>query len=369
MQSEDSAPFAGKEDGAAWCRFTTGPSERAGGGDKSSLAAGPRGMVGCKHTASSAIIAIADSSPLGNGQTAPRRRFHGRAICRTRSGALPARSLPGAWPCLQWNHRGGAPFSCPGAFLSHHQGQKTFTMSQEKAEPGLPVEQQECATRTVYKYMSFDVALDVIANCWFQISRINALNDPFEWRFQRSSSMPEALFLAQQEQLVSDLNQKFGILCFSSVFDSILMWSHYADSHRGIVLGVKVPELQEVAYTGLMSLDEIKSSVEDTTWEISRKNALFFLRKRPEWSYEKELRRVFFICRGMKRTPGVEGHHERVFKAKMFGNKITLLGNEKSEQIYYYWRFKKPTLKSVYFGTACSKQQRRLFCQQLRNYN
>lgn len=32
------------------------------------------------------------------------------------------------------------------------------------------------------------------------------------------------------------VNSELGVLCLSEIHDDILMWSHYADGHRGIVL-------------------------------------------------------------------------------------------------------------------------------------
>lgn len=36
------------------------------------------------------------------------------------------------------------------------------------------------------------------------------------------------------------MDARFGLLCFSEVWDSILLWSHYAEKHAGIVLGFDV---------------------------------------------------------------------------------------------------------------------------------
>ena len=42
------------------------------------------------------------------------------------------------------------------------------------------------------------------------------------------------------------LSETNGISCFSEKNDSILMWSHYADSHKGIVLGIDSTKLSNV---------------------------------------------------------------------------------------------------------------------------
>lgn len=36
---------------------------------------------------------------------------------------------------------------------------------------------------------------------------------------------------------VNELSKTAGIVCFSATNDNILMWSHYADQHNGVVIG------------------------------------------------------------------------------------------------------------------------------------
>jgi len=44
--------------------------------------------------------------------------------------------------------------------------------------------------------------------------------------------------IAQERKKVLDkASEKIGLLCLSGVRDSILMWGHYCDKHRGIVIG------------------------------------------------------------------------------------------------------------------------------------
>jgi predicted SAM-dependent methyltransferase len=42
-----------------------------------------------------------------------------------------------------------------------------------------------------------------------------------------------------------------GVMCFSRTWSNRLMWAHYADQHRGICLGVDVPDAfrKEISYT------------------------------------------------------------------------------------------------------------------------
>ncbi len=45
--------------------------------------------------------------------------------------------------------------------------------------------------------------------------------------------------ISQCEKFVSDRINGYGVYCLSRKCDDILMWSHYADSHKGICLGFK----------------------------------------------------------------------------------------------------------------------------------
>jgi hypothetical protein len=84
------------------------------------------------------------------------------------------------------------------------------------------------------------------------------------------------------------LNKNLGILCFSAVKDSLLMWAHYASSHQGFVLEfdtedeqfMKLGEAEEVIYGKIRHLLK-----QDHDPDVS-----FILRKSEEWRYEKEFR-------------------------------------------------------------------------------
>lgn len=44
---------------------------------------------------------------------------------------------------------------------------------------------------------------------------------------------------SQFSNYIDDLSKKLGLICFTAKNDSILMWSHYAKNHTGIVIGFK----------------------------------------------------------------------------------------------------------------------------------
>ncbi|TKB66966.1 MAG: DUF2971 domain-containing protein [Nitrospira sp.] len=84
---------------------------------------------------------------------------------------------------------------------------------------------------------------------------------------------------------------KVGLYCLSRVRDNILMWSHYADQHRGYCL-----EFEATDHTYMfgdahpVSYSDDYPSVEFYTVPSSEQVHLSFLSKYRGWSYEQEWR-------------------------------------------------------------------------------
>lgn len=109
------------------------------------------------------------------------------------------------------------------------------------------------------------------------------------------------LFVQERAKLV----KRIRVLCLSETFESVLMWSHYADNHTGVVLKLKVAETEaeddplwiaeKVTYTGqaipLMTekeaLDEIFGIKKYDSSKLSRQ---LTCTKFDVWEYEKEWR-------------------------------------------------------------------------------
>lgn len=99
---------------------------------------------------------------------------------------------------------------------------------------------------------------------------------------------------------MSDKFSRAGICCFSERWDSILMWSHYADKHRGICLGYNSRDLiGKVGYVfekirpekSSPSLDFKNMGTEEGQEEFIN-NVIFT--KASDWAYEEEWRLVVF---------------------------------------------------------------------------
>jgi hypothetical protein len=136
----------------------------------------------------------------------------------------------------------------------------------------------------LYKYRSikdFKFFVDIILNQRLFASPYFKLNDPMEGQYlynkgELSSSLVSA---------IRGEKEKFRICSLSREPEHPLMWAHYADGHRGVVIGVDVDknkyDVRPVLYTGLPHIQDYVSS--DTAKNIlCHKNAV--------WVYEEEER-------------------------------------------------------------------------------
>lgn len=74
-----------------------------------------------------------------------------------------------------------------------------------------------------------------------RISRIDQLNDPFEWAPPISTNQHHRHAF---EKMKRKMAEDRGVVCFSKNWRNPLLWSHYADSHRGVALGFDLPDAE-----------------------------------------------------------------------------------------------------------------------------
>src|SRR5687767_7362844 len=144
-----------------------------------------------------------------------------------------------------------------------------------------------------------DHALSAIALARLKIARIADLNDPFELLAANlGGNKPLRRRVREWRQ---DLHKTTGLLCFSRDWNSPVLWSHYADKHRGICLGFELRDnlAERVKYVkGRLSVSANFLSV---TPALSKPLVRKILTtKYQHWKYEKEVR-TFVNLNG--RTP------------------------------------------------------------------
>ena len=157
----------------------------------------------------------------------------------------------------------------------------------------------------VYKFFACDIESKIdkkeknvqrieqlFKDCKLYFSDWEKMNDPLEGYFQYYVSKNSNTHIND----IKTEKNKYGITCCSQSMSEILMWSHYANNHKGICIEIEVNDslikessiIQEyISYEEKIDLLEIDKYPIDVINLLSKK-----LRN---WEYEKEIR---FFCNG-----------------------------------------------------------------------
>jgi hypothetical protein len=152
----------------------------------------------------------------------------------------------------------------------------------------------------VYHLLKAEWALDNINKKRVKIAEIGDLNDPFEL------SGPDLRDKEQRKQFKAwraEIAARYGMVCFSRNWNNPVLWSHYADKHRGIALGFEVSAnmLMDVIYTSTrLSYRLLKESFGNQTEEKYVQKLL--LTKYTDWAYEDEVRIFTSLDKRDKKT-------------------------------------------------------------------
>lgn len=192
--------------------------------------------------------------------------------------------------------------------------------------------------RYLYKYRSFDNnghTLDLLRNNEFYLSYSTEFNDPFdcfveyeiigtkeecdnyiEW-LKISDNKKREIYL-QLKECNYDYSKVFKnndykdneallMCCFSTIPDNILLWSHYANKHKGICIGFKT-SFNDISMGLKIIKEEINFKIYDFLPVVkmkydknmpkphhlfnhdSKEIIPFFTTKAYQWRYEKEMR-------------------------------------------------------------------------------
>lgn len=156
----------------------------------------------------------------------------------------------------------------------------------------------------LYKYMSEKAALSFIKQPLLRISPSHQLNDPFEFLPSASSQMSLKKRFKHNIKEFMDLH---GVLCLSEIPDNLLMWSHYADNHKGAVVEFFVDEndpfnlfyINYVAKTSDAKFDKVSYKKNRSylgcslTDDLQKIREHYTFTKSEDWDYEKEHRFIF----------------------------------------------------------------------------
>jgi len=142
-----------------------------------------------------------------------------------------------------------------------------------------------------YHFISEKYALDVISNQCIKLSLFHDLNDPFELL---SVDLPNEQSRNEARKFKDFMAEQCGILCFSRNWKNPLLWSHYANRHKGVAFQFKLRNDIALPVKYRKSRFEIDFAKKILLKENITKEETegIWLTKFESWKYEEELRVV-----------------------------------------------------------------------------
>jgi len=140
----------------------------------------------------------------------------------------------------------------------------------------------------LYRFFSAEYGMCSILGRQIRIGRIEELNDDFEFIGVALSEKAERIALRNMRQRLSVKN---GVICMSKGWESPLMWAHYADSHKGIVLGFDVPDEAFYKVCYVKKRPTLRDMRLNILGDITPDDMKRLIRtKAAGWAYEQEYR-------------------------------------------------------------------------------
>ncbi len=173
----------------------------------------------------------------------------------------------------------------------------------------------------LYKYVGFDAGLKILETNTLGFSLPRDFNDPFE--VTALALKGETVnFSVETVAVRNRFINKYAVLCLTRVPLNPLMWSHYADSHKGVVIGIDTEKAglenfndyvipaQRGEMIYLNTVPKLINSINsEQLMQIGNPELIFwesnerllkhaFLYKQLCWAYEEEVRVVKRLGKG-----------------------------------------------------------------------
>lgn len=136
----------------------------------------------------------------------------------------------------------------------------------------------------VYHMTKADSAISILKQRHLNLSMISNLNDPFELM-----ALSHSKTIALRERFAAT----HGLLSFSADWTNPVLWSHYAEQHKGVCLGFDLPRKDAKIVNYQYERDDSKHW-SDAELQAPSEDLLSYLltTKFLHWQYEREIRMV-----------------------------------------------------------------------------
>jgi hypothetical protein len=233
-----------------------------------------------------------------------------------------------------------------------------------KAQKVLEMVEQGSLPATLYCYKPVnEYTLDIFNSGTFWFSSPIGFNDPFDCKVYPSKESArrrtkdqlekKGILLTDEEakEIVTDeavkkavdkvMNGK-GILCLTPHPDNILMWSHYADNHKGICLELDVRACPEFFVYPV----KVAYETEYPTFNLGEETDKIYATKYEKWAYEDEIRI-------MKDCVGKHEFASRCLRSVIFG----CSADKRTKQVVRMVIERNPHLRHVTYKNAIQDER------------
>lgn len=164
----------------------------------------------------------------------------------------------------------------------------------------------------LYRYFREEHALSALQTGLWKVGRLLELNDPLDCQplLRRGDG---SVLSIENAPIVKQMFDRIGVVCYSRKINDPVIWSHYADGHKGIALGFEFDRRRfDSAYCVEYGEDNERPILEyDSIEKMARNNPenpftayrevikKGFTRKAHSWVYESEYRHFYnlYSCR------------------------------------------------------------------------
>jgi hypothetical protein len=195
-----------------------------------------------------------------------------------------------------------------------------------------------------FKIKSTGGELDEYAH-YFYSTYMDYQGEPLNYVMMKYHENPEYLFKDLKDTYRDFLDERYGVSCFSRKYNNILMWSHYADSHKGVCLVFNKQKLYENFKKNEIKIFEPEDIYTDKLIEVktsfTHKKATFdnsdvvIQKKSKLWEYEEEVRFILDLSKNHKNrfVPFDTTHLEAIILGDQVGDEDGFLAYKLGRQI------------------------------------
>lgn len=163
----------------------------------------------------------------------------------------------------------------------------------------------------IYKHLSFDpnlYVLNLFKKLQLKFTPPDNFNDPYDCMAEIKFDITSKLnYERLQKKIVDSIRSELSVTCFNNNPLNMLMWSHYAQSHKGFMVEFKIPHptfepihrafnFQPVTYQDEFPNYSFSSLALSNSFALKRSDEMLeivknqYLVKAKDWEYEKEFR-------------------------------------------------------------------------------